>query len=99
MSYGYSTDPEVDRSTNRVMAWGVVLLALMVLVFPLYLKVEPSNREESRDENLDSLATEGRRSGSSTARHVTVMQARACRRLLSTPSSSSPRRPTSRCST
>lgn len=59
MSYGYSKDPEVDRSTNRVMIWGVVLLVAMVLVFPLYLSVEPSNREESRAENLESLATEG----------------------------------------
>lgn len=59
MPYGYSKDPELERSTNRVMVWGVVLLAAMVLVFPLYLSIEPSNREESRAENLESLATEG----------------------------------------
>lgn len=60
MPYGYSSDPEVDRSTNRVMTWGVVLLAAMVLVFPLYLIVEPTSREASRAENLSSLATEGK---------------------------------------
>lgn len=59
MSLGYSNDPEINPSTNRVMVWGVVLLAAMALVFPLYLSVEPSNREESRAENLNSLAAEG----------------------------------------
>lgn len=59
MPYGYSTDPEVNRSTNKVMVWGALLMAAMVLVFPLYLSVEPSNREESRRENQESLATEG----------------------------------------
>lgn len=60
MSYGYSKEAEVERSTNRVMVWGAVLLLAMVAVFPLYLAVEPSNREESRDENLKSLASEGK---------------------------------------
>lgn len=59
MPYGYSNDPELDRSTNRVMVWGVVLLIALIAVFPLYLAVEPSSREEAREENLASLATEG----------------------------------------
>lgn len=59
MPYGYSTDPELDRSTNRVMLWGVLLLLAMALAFPLYLSFEPSSREESRSENLASLASQG----------------------------------------
>ncbi len=59
MPYGYSSDPELDRSTNRVMVWGVVLIVAMLLVFPLYLAFEPSSREEARNSNLESLATEG----------------------------------------
>ena len=59
MSEGYSSDPEINRSTNRVMLWGVLLLGAMVLVFPLYLAFEPSAREDAREENLASLASEG----------------------------------------
>jgi len=59
MPYGYSSDPDIDRSTNRVMLWGALLLLAMILVFPLYLNFEPDNREESRTENLASLASQG----------------------------------------
>lgn len=59
MAYGYSTDPELDRSTNRVMAIGAVLLLAMAAAFPLYLAVEPSNRESARAAQLESLAHEG----------------------------------------
>ncbi|MEZ5381422.1 MAG: cytochrome c [Microthrixaceae bacterium] len=59
MPYGYSSDPDLDRSTNRVMLWGVLLLLAMVLVFPLYLNFEPDSREESRAENQASLASQG----------------------------------------
>lgn len=59
MSYGYTTDPELDRSTNRVMAGGVVLMVAMALAFPLYLSFEPESREQSRNDNLSSLAAEG----------------------------------------
>ncbi len=59
MAYGYTTDPELDRSTNRVMAVGAVLLLAMAAAFPLYLSYEPSAREEARAEQLDSLAHEG----------------------------------------
>ena len=59
MAYGYSTDPELDRSTNRVMMVGAVLLLAMAAAFPLYLAVEPSNRESARAAQLESLAEEG----------------------------------------
>jgi mono/diheme cytochrome c family protein len=59
MPYGYSTDPELDRSTNRIMAFGVALLVPLVLAFPLYLSFEPGSRDEAREENVASLAAEG----------------------------------------
>ena len=59
MPYGYSTDPDLDASTNRVMMAGVVLLVVMILIFPLYLQVQPTNREAARAENLASLQAEG----------------------------------------
>jgi mono/diheme cytochrome c family protein len=59
MPYGYTTDPELDRSTNRVMLVGVVLLVAMAAAFPLYLAYEPSAREDARASQLASLAEEG----------------------------------------
>ncbi|MCP3856869.1 MAG: cytochrome c [Actinomycetia bacterium] len=59
MPYGYTTDPELDRSTNRVMAVGVLLLVAMAAAFPLYLTYEPSSREAAREAQLASLAEEG----------------------------------------
>ena len=55
----YETDAELETSTNRVMAIGAVLMVAMALVFPLYRWVEPVNREEAREEHLDSLAAQG----------------------------------------
>ncbi|HEY5684566.1 MAG TPA: cytochrome c [Acidimicrobiia bacterium] len=59
MGYEHSHDAELDASTNRVMAWGVGLLAAMVLAFPLYRFVEPSAREEARELQLQSLQEQG----------------------------------------
>jgi mono/diheme cytochrome c family protein len=59
MPYGYTTDPELDRSTNRVMVIGAVLLLAMAAAFPLYLVYEPSAREDARAVQLASLAEEG----------------------------------------
>ena len=55
----YETDTELEASTNRVMLIGSVLLFAMVLVFPLYRWFEPTNREESREAQLQSLAEQG----------------------------------------
>lgn len=59
MTYEYSTDEELDRSTNKVMTVGAILLIGMAAVFPLYRWVEPATRDEARAEQLDSLAEEG----------------------------------------
>lgn len=55
----YETDEELEASTNRVMTYGVVLLFAMAAVFPLYRFTEPSNRTESREAHLGSLAESG----------------------------------------
>lgn len=60
MPYRYRTDRDIDADTNRIMVWGVVLLAAMVLAFPLYLLVEPTNRAEARDLQLQSLQGQGK---------------------------------------
>jgi mono/diheme cytochrome c family protein len=55
----YEVDEELERSTNRVMMIGAGLMLLLAAVFPLYRWFEPSNREESREANLASLADSG----------------------------------------
>ena len=55
----YEIDEELERSTNRVMVIGSVLLICMALIFPLYRWFEPSDREASREAHLNSLAETG----------------------------------------
>ncbi|MCB0960078.1 MAG: cytochrome c [Acidimicrobiales bacterium] len=62
MAHGYPTDPvdeDLERSTNKVMAVGAVLLVAMALAFPVYLQFEPGARADSRADNVTSLANEG----------------------------------------
>lgn len=59
MPYGYTTDPEIEESTNKVMMWGVVLMLAMVAVFPLYRWFEPAARDDARALQLTSLEEEG----------------------------------------
>lgn len=59
MSYGFRHDEELDRSTNKVMMWGLVLMIGFVGVFPLYRLVEPAARDEARETQLASLAEKG----------------------------------------
>ena len=55
----YEVDEELERSTNRIMVVGAVLLIAMALVFPLYRWIEPTNRESARESHIDSLAESG----------------------------------------
>ena len=59
MPYDYQSDASLDDSTNRVMWWGGVLMLALVALFPLYRWVEPSNRDEAREEQLGSLQEQG----------------------------------------
>ena len=59
MPYGYTTDREIEESTNRVMVWGAVLMLAMAAIFPLYRWFEPDAREGARALQLNSLETAG----------------------------------------
>ncbi len=54
-----SDDPQLEESTNKWMAWGLVFMALMILMFPLYLWYEPSGRAEALETHEASLAEMG----------------------------------------
>jgi mono/diheme cytochrome c family protein len=59
MPYGFRNDEDLDRSTNAVMKWGLILMVGLVLVFPFYRWFEPANREAARELHLTSLAQQG----------------------------------------
>jgi mono/diheme cytochrome c family protein len=52
-------DTDLERSTNRWLTWGLVMIAAAVLAFPLYRLYEPSSRGEAREVHLASLADQG----------------------------------------
>lgn len=52
-------DPQLERDTNKFMMAGAGLLFCMAAIFPLYRWFEPTNRDEAREENLQSLAESG----------------------------------------
>jgi cbb3-type cytochrome c oxidase subunit III len=52
-------DPELARSTNRWMAWGVVLLFLFVLAFPVYRILQPSKLADAQAAQAVELAIQG----------------------------------------
>jgi len=55
----YEVDEELERSTNKIMLIGAILMVGMALVFPLYRWTEPNNRDEAYQAQLDSLAGQG----------------------------------------
>jgi len=52
-------DPGLEESTNKWMVAGLIIMALMVLVFPVYRFYEPSARAEAREDHVASLAAQG----------------------------------------
>jgi len=52
-------DEELERSTNKWMAWGVGIILAMALIFPVYRFFEPSNREADREAQAGFLAAQG----------------------------------------
>ena len=59
MTYEYQSDEELEESTNNVMLWGAIVLFAMAAIFPLYRWIEPTNRDEARQEQLASLEEQG----------------------------------------
>ncbi len=55
----YEVDEELEASTDRVMVIGAVLIVALALVFPLYRWIEPTNREQAREDQLNFLADSG----------------------------------------
>jgi mono/diheme cytochrome c family protein len=52
-------DVDLERSTNKWMAWGVGIMLAMALIFPIYRFYEPSNRDADREAQLGFLAEQG----------------------------------------
>jgi len=61
MPYVASGDDDLDRSTNKVMFAGTILMVLMILIFPLYRSVEPATRADARAAQKEYLINEGSR--------------------------------------
>lgn len=52
-------DPALEESTNKWMRWGLVLMVIMVLAFPVYRLTEPDRRADAAEGRLTELAAQG----------------------------------------
>jgi mono/diheme cytochrome c family protein len=52
-------DPALEESTNKWMRWGLILMVIMVLAFPVYRLTEPDRRAGAAEERLTELAAQG----------------------------------------
>jgi len=59
MPYEFSGDDDLERSTNKTMFAGTILMVLLVLIFPLYISFEPTARTDARAKQKASLIDEG----------------------------------------
>jgi ubiquinol-cytochrome c reductase cytochrome c subunit len=53
-------DPALEASTNKWMQWGLVLMVIMVLAFPIYRLTEPDRRADAAEDRQTELAAQGR---------------------------------------
>lgn len=58
MRYG-AEDDELESSTNRVMLIGAAVMFGMLLIFQFYRWFEPTNRDDARETQVQSLSAEG----------------------------------------
>jgi cbb3-type cytochrome c oxidase subunit III len=58
MTYG-NDDRDLEKSTNTWMAWGVVLLFLFALAFPIYWIIQPARLAEAQESFALNLAMQG----------------------------------------
>lgn len=52
-------DPTLEASTNKWMQWGLILMVIMVLAFPVYRLTEPDRRAGAAEERSTELAAQG----------------------------------------
>ena len=52
-------DPALEESTNKWMRWGLVLMVIMVLAFPIYRLIEPDRRADAAEDRVTELAAQG----------------------------------------
>ncbi len=52
-------DPWIEASTNKWMQWGLFLMVIMVLAFPIYRITEPNRRAEAAEDRATELAAQG----------------------------------------
>ena len=52
-------DPALEESTNKWMRWGLILMVIMVLAFPIYRITEPDRRADAADDRVAELAAQG----------------------------------------
>ncbi len=52
-------DPHLEASTDKWMQWGLILMAIMVMAFPIYRITEPNRREEAAASREMELAMQG----------------------------------------
>ncbi|MEA2000679.1 MAG: cytochrome c [Actinomycetota bacterium] len=52
-------DPALETSTNKWMQWGLILMVIMVLAFPIYRIVEPGRRADAAESRATELAMQG----------------------------------------
>lgn len=52
-------DERLEASTVRWMQWGALIVALMVLAFPLYRAQEPGARASAAEERISELSAQG----------------------------------------
>jgi mono/diheme cytochrome c family protein len=55
----HTEDERLEGSTVRWMQGGAVILALMVLAFPLYRAQEPGARERATEQRISDLSAQG----------------------------------------
>lgn len=52
-------EPALEESTNQWMRWGLVLMVVMVLAFPIYRLIEPGRRADAAEGRVTELAAQG----------------------------------------
>ncbi|HKZ28915.1 MAG TPA: c-type cytochrome [Acidimicrobiia bacterium] len=52
-------DPALEESTNKWMRWGLILMVIMVLAFPVYRLIEPDRRADAAESRVTELAAQG----------------------------------------